>query len=394
MSVTSTQTLFDFAGLPTKAALYLLDQIGQTVGEPTLSCLLRVNHAMYDTFAPYLYRKLEINARNNQKIFYGLNYDIDQEAQWSGGEHSNIIAHASALASHYRKIKLLNLVKTLVITDFEGAEAIAKSIHPEPFDEIAHDEVTRRYTNGVEVKRGLVEAKPMNPLIFLNVENVGLGLSLLSEESIFPVCNFHVHPNPHPVVSVLRIGLNPQHICYDHEASSLFINEQQSYQERFELGLGLLVGNWRFKSCTIHQMDEIPFPCEHGIIRIRVFYTDIPPETEEEDEVQILSRIIADFIDSTYWCCVHPQKDEKTKIEIICPGYQGYEITPEDIVEAGNKRFSGGFRSFSCGKDSLEVCMEAADRRWEKRKTSGWFEDYFSIVAWEEAEPCVCCGMK
>ncbi|WVW78156.1 hypothetical protein I302_100107 [Kwoniella bestiolae CBS 10118] len=374
-------------------------------------------------FSPFLYSKLEISKNNVEKVFYGLDYTVEDEEEWSKLDENLDRSYQQALSSHYRKLHLLNKVKTLLITDFRSAETIARSLHPS-YPEYIEDDL-ERYEEAISFGSHNLSDKPLPlpqcvSLILKNVENISLGYGFLSSEEFYPHCAHDGDPLAHPVITVLSRGLNcTKDVCYDYRAASKY----HEGDEGFRTSLSQLVGEWKFTTSNWHHMSTMnQFPCTHSRPNVRLFLESEPGptlksktknknknkiraqsriETANSDDIARVQRMfsvfLAGLIDSNYWCCAHSRKDEKTTIELICPSTVDGRLELPNKDEASKlalEVYEGTFWAQTSGEDSFGECMEAAKERWKERKECGWYERYLRVVSWEDAEVCLCCEGK
>ncbi|WVW78157.1 hypothetical protein I302_100108 [Kwoniella bestiolae CBS 10118] len=406
--------------LPSDLSLYLLDTIAAVVDKPTLACLIRVDHRMYDHFAPFLYGRLEISMDNMEEILYGLDMSFEHKGIWFDMETiSKIFGQTSS--SHNRKRELLNMVNALVITDYFAANAIAESLHPKYRPYIDKDDdlfwearAIRKLSQSIPRADGdrwraediIVERLPVpqyDSITFKNLENISLGYEVLACNAFYTNCAHDGDPIIHPVTKILAKDLDCKTICLDHQATTKF---HQTGDENFEYALDSLVGNWKFTTANWHNMNQTAPPCDHSLSKIRLFFN---PETvlrsklrmgiksinRKSSDKEFLTNFLAIYIDSHYWCCAHPRKDEKTIIEVIYPGFRKW-LTPrgEDVAKLSMEVYEYAWEEQNCGKDGYEDCMSAARVRWKERSENGWFERYLRIVDWDDAQACDCCGKK
>ncbi|WVQ69550.1 uncharacterized protein L199_007770 [Kwoniella botswanensis] len=334
---------------------------------------------MYDHFSPYLYSRVEVNRFNKLKVLYGLDYDLEKHKQ-EGRRVDSMMALARSkrtmdalmeeilgppLEAHNRKLKLLNMVKTLVITDFFAAEAIARSFHPEYSDYLdkdgerhIEDEMYRKHPD-LRPHLGIKKPFPVpksRPLVFQNVENISLGYQVLAASFFYSICKHDGEPIIHPIIKALAKGLNCKNVSHDYEASMKY--HKDGYDENFDLTLKPFLDNWDFTTSNWHNMNQIIMPCTHSTPKMRLFFD---PDSVQENPTKNHPLVI-------------PEEDE--------------------VAQASLMFYDKRFASETSDEDSYDDCMEAAQKRWKQRKDSGWYEKYAKIVNWEDAEPCVCCGEK
>ncbi|WWC86635.1 uncharacterized protein L201_001512 [Kwoniella dendrophila CBS 6074] len=359
-------------------------RFGQTSSSNTVHCFTYIVYTDHS--------KIEVKKENIGKVFYGLDYTVEDEDEWHEVKNNHSKSYDQALKSHNRKIDALNFVKSLIIDDFAGAEAIAKSLNQRFAEYIDSESYNFVKHEHFYVKVEVPEAPSM---ILKNVENICLGRGLLQSHEVYPFCAHDGEPEPHPIVSILSKGLNCKDVCYDYRAAS----KHHDDDDGFIYAISLLVRYWKFNSATFHHMNQYPHPAHHTRPNVKIFLTDIKPKANTLDKLQkdgALLHFVAYHIDLFYWCCVHPREDEKTRFEIAYPGFDilNNDITPEKIIETGKELYRSLFWHQTCGKDSYEDCMEATDKRWQERLESGWFEKFLKIDNLENVEPCVCCGKK
>ncbi|WWC59742.1 uncharacterized protein I303_102304 [Kwoniella dejecticola CBS 10117] len=388
--------MLPLVNLPSDLHAYLLRHIAESVDALTLTKLVRVNHDFYDHCIPVLYNKVEVNKANATKVFYGINYAVIDEAKWKAMRSNRKKSYKTVLASHQRKIKALNKVKTLNISDFEGAEAIACALSKD--HKGYFDEVKLRESKATPSERSMGILLPCIPdgpaVIFTKLENIALGLRLLMSHQIYPHCAHHGEFPADPVATMLSQALDCQNVCYDARASE----KHHAGDEAFGLAIGHIVRGWKRKTTTWHGINEYPMPCGYNNPAYRLYVNNVHPTiglldhlTEDYDP---LTAFIAWYVDMEYWCCAHPRKEENSYIEIAFPNYDGTMPRVQDIIDTAMAIYLDIFWEQTSGEDDIVDCMRAAEKRWEERKDTGWIEKHLKVVDLDESEVCVCCGTK
>ncbi|WWC68208.1 uncharacterized protein I206_102131 [Kwoniella pini CBS 10737] len=393
---TSIAYSLDLTTLPSDVLAYLYDHIAQSVDIYTLCKLLLVNSQFNQLFAPALYERIEVNGDNSYQIFYGIDYKVLEEQEWKANKDNKNESYKINLDSHHRKMRSLNLVKSLIISDYDSAMDIAQHLSNEHKAWFKQVEIEFANKSPFAQAMGLISTSlPDNPsVIFNNVENIALGLELLIHPAIYPHCAHHGEFVPDLIASALKKGLDCKNVCYDSRAGDRF----HANDEGFGLAIIHIAGEWNHTTSIWHKMNEYPLPCCHARPKYKLYVSDIHetigPLSHLKDEYPPLAAFIAWYVDMDYWCCAHPRRDERSIIEIAFPDFNGKIPEIQEIIDTGMAIYQDIFWQQTSGEDDMETCMKAAEKRWTERKMSGWFEKYLKVVNLDEAEPCVCCGTK
>ncbi|WVW78155.1 hypothetical protein I302_100106 [Kwoniella bestiolae CBS 10118] len=404
MTDTVHNSLFDWNQLPDDLLHYILKYIATILDKPTLTRLIKTNRDIYDTCCPALYETIELDKDSVRLVFYGLDYTVEDKTEWGKVQGNELKNCVLSLASHQRKLKNLNHIKNLIVTDFESAEYLVRSLHPDfpaYIDQLkAEPATTASSENEEQTPQSQSDSPPIpipssSPLILQNLTHISLGLDFVTSDEFYPHCGHESSYTPHPIITLLSHKLSPSKVCYDFKAAKKFHENDPGLSEC----LWLLLDGWgRVEQVDIHNVNAHPRPCDHIAPKYRVWVTDMGGC---EDRCDDMMEMVGWYIDGRNWCCAHERNGEESVVEIICSGDGLYKSGPEEmieeIVERSMRKMREDWEGLDSGVNSRDECLEAAERRWRERRESGWFERYlrcWGVEEAEEADVCGCCGRK
>ncbi|WVF69512.1 hypothetical protein IAT40_004289 [Kwoniella sp. CBS 6097] len=230
---------------PSDLTCVILDQVGQYSNPATLLALMRCSKAMYDTFSKPLYRRIEVNGLNKNRIFAGIDWDYaiacikDGLQEHPDEERSPTISWEgiddARLAAHERKLALLKNVEYLVITDRLAARTMVRAsgynellaAQLSDSDEEDEDRKQKQLDSEATAENDEIEeldthtsndisdhgkspvASSASGGVFSRVRHLSLGRRFLMSEQVYPYCAHDGDIPAYPVITALTRFCHP-----------------------------------------------------------------------------------------------------------------------------------------------------------------------------------------
>ncbi|KAK6903443.1 hypothetical protein I204_08314 [Kwoniella mangroviensis CBS 8886] len=368
-----------FSALPIDITFPIFSYIDDRHTRQDFYNYIQVSRQFYTRFVPSLYQRLELEHRNVNRIFRGINLDtgavkqstrhksnsdsaFDSEVSEGseeenngrpedeeGGSTSKLIGKEGEWNSglspqdeHDRKVSHLQHVKSLIITDWTAASTVA-AVLKDSEGNLNHDPP------------------------FSQLDSLALGHSFLRSNEFYPDCACDTEPVPTRVTKQLAT-LRPKHVCADWSASVKYHLEEDG----FDTYVKHVIGQYNLESFTWHNISSgTLFPwCPAGVLTFRAFAKDCGgwnAEEQEYDECECRWTLRQ----ASQYCL--EKKKSNIHMEIINLDCLG-EIVPAYIDHSGKvPRIEHAQKG--------EVVVDPS-------------RSYIKVTMKAQAEPCVCCGMK